>query len=156
VKILSASNDKMTASVIAHSTEFDVAILKLTKRKMLPKLTPIPLGSSRRAKLGDHVCAAGYPFGKAPIFTSGTITCVEYFNGKRRSNDIVTDAPIHAGNSGGPLLDLVSGNVIGMIWANPKTCGGRVTSMGLAIPIDDVKIVVERMLAEPRTDNVGT
>lgn len=57
---------------------------------------------------------------------------------RRLTGLIQTDASIHRGNSGGPLLD-ISGRAIGI---NTATASG-VNGIGFAIPINEVKSIIE-------------
>jgi 2-alkenal reductase len=64
---------------------------------------------------------------------------------------IQTDAAINPGNSGGPLLN-AEGLVIGVNTAIRTTTGGN-TGVGFAVPVNLVKRVVPRLIAEGHYDH---
>jgi S1-C subfamily serine protease len=66
-------------------------------------------------------------------------------------NVIQTDAAINPGNSGGPLLNLKS-EVVGINTAIITTSGSS-AGIGFAVPSDQIKPVVERILQKDRSEN---
>ena len=90
-------------------------------------------GDSSRLDVGDWVIAVGQPFGLAGSVTAGIV------GGKGRGiglgpyeDFLQTDAAIHPGNSGGPLVNL-RGEVVGINTAI-KTLGGGYEGIGFAVP----------------------
>ena len=83
-----------------------------------------------------------------------TITATDQNGGNAETlNDLIgTNAGIQAGQSGGPLVD-ASGDVVGVdvAAASGYTWSG---TGGYAIPIDDAKAVVERILSGQETGSV--
>ncbi len=66
-------------------------------------------------------------------------------------NMIQTDAPINPGNSGGPLFNQ-SGELIGIVAAKYTTYSNELLEgLGFAIPIDDVKELLEDIVAKAAT-----
>ena len=98
-------------------------------------LTPIAIGDSDTARVGDEVLVIGFPLaselGQEPTVSRGIVSA-------RRGGFLETDAPVNPGNSGGPMLDQF-GNVIGVITSRVDTSesGRPVTGIGFAIPIND-------------------
>ena len=85
--------------------------------------------------------AIGNPFGFAHTLTSGIISAKGRVIGTGPyDNFLQTDAAIHPGNSGGPLIDL-RGRVIGINTAVSSDGPG----IGFAIPINMVKGVVHEL-----------
>ncbi len=141
----------------SSSDPLDVAFLKIkdTKGK---ELKPARLGDSSKAKLGETVVAIGNALGQFQnTVTSGIIS------GHGRSvmagdesggsvetlqNLFQTDAAINQGNSGGPLVNL-DGEVIGI---NTAVAGGGAENIGFAIPINDVKGVVDSVLTKGKLE----
>ena len=70
-------------------------------------LTPLQLGDSDAAQVGDAVVAIGNPFGLDRTVTAGIISALQRAitapNGYTIDHVIQTDAAINHGNSGGPL-----------------------------------------------------
>ncbi|MGQ9727322.1 MAG: S1C family serine protease, partial [Candidatus Fervidibacter sp.] len=90
----------------------------------------------------------GNPFGLDKTVTVGVISAkgreFEELDGKPAvSSYIQTDAAINPGNSGGPLLNL-NGEVVGI---NTFILGqGGNIGIGFALPINEVKRILERLL----------
>jgi S1-C subfamily serine protease len=134
------------SGVVLHAdASSDLAVLQVavSDRESFPfdKLTPIPMDLSNDIGRGHEVVVLGFPlsssFGQSSIsITRGIVTGFGEFQGRTgmRKNVIRTDAQVSSGNSGGPLLDLERGCVIGVIYAK-----GGVTSdaagYGFALPV---------------------
>jgi serine protease Do len=92
--------------------------------------------------VGDVVLAIGNPFGYAHTVTSGIISAKGRVIGAGPYDDFLqTDASIHPGNSGGPLLD-VRGRVIGIATAVSAEGPG----IGFAIPINLAKTITRDLV----------
>jgi S1-C subfamily serine protease len=135
------NGDSIPADVKGVDTDSDVAVLKVDPSKV-KNLTPIPLGDSSKAQVGDPVIAIGNPFGYSRTVTTGIVSGlqrqIQAPNGFTISNVIQTDASINPGNSGGPLLD-ANGRVIG-INSQIATGGGQGSvGIGFAVPINTAK-----------------
>ncbi|MFC4034069.1 trypsin-like peptidase domain-containing protein [Streptomyces polygonati] len=146
------------ADVVGRAQGYDVAVVKL-KNPGGVKLTPLPLGNSDDAAVGDATIAIGAPFGLSGTVTTGIVSAVHRpvassdGEGSAASymSAIQTDASINPGNSGGPLLN-ANGAVIGIDSAiqpggtsEPGTQGGSV-GLGFAIPINQAKRVAGQLI----------
>jgi S1-C subfamily serine protease len=131
------------AKVLGVDTADDVAVIQIQNPG---KLTPIPLGSSAGAQIGDPVVAIGNALGLAPggpTVTSGIISGLGRSlstNTERLTGLLQTDAALNPGNSGGPLAD-ASGKVIGMNTAVSTDGQG----VGFAIPIDKITPLIDQL-----------
>lgn len=73
----------------------------------------LPLGRSSDLRPGEFVIAIGNPLSLTHTITAGVISCTNR-NGRELGLQaeslgyLQTDAVIHVGNSGGPLVNLVS------------------------------------------------
>jgi S1-C subfamily serine protease len=116
----------------------DVALLKAEQADF----KPIELGDSERLSTGQFVLALASPFNRQPSATTGIITSVgstmRGWRGTAMEDVIATDARLNPGFSGGPLVD-VSGKMIGLNTA-------FVWSRGIAIPVNKVKGIVDRLV----------
>ena len=141
IDVLFAHNKLMAQAVVVGSdSKTDIALLKV---KVKHKLTPLSWGNSNALKIGDLVLAIGNPFGYSHTVTSGIISAMGRVIGTGPyDNFLQTDATIHPGNSGGPLLD-VRGRVIGINTAVSAQGAG----IGFAIPINLVKTVVRDLIS---------
>lgn len=132
-----------TAEVLARDLILDIAVLKIQAENL-----PVArLGSSEKIEIGETVIAIGDALSEYQnTVTKGVISGI----GRRviaadgfGSSEIIeealqTDAAINPGNSGGPLIN-IDGEVIGVNTAVNRS--GQ--SIGFAIPIDAIKIVIE-------------
>ena len=122
-----------TGTVVGRDEAIDLACVRITNAG---PLSPLPLGDSDTAPVGEDVLAMGYPLadilGGSPTVTRGIISGKQW-------NEIQTDAAINPGNSGGPLVDS-RGFVIGVNTSVIENVGGRnITGIGFAIPSNVVK-----------------
>jgi S1-C subfamily serine protease len=135
------------ATVIGTDPTDDVAVLQLDDASGLQ----VADFSDTAADLGDAVTAVGNAGGTGtPSAVSGTITAVEQSitatdesggNAETLGGLIETDADVVAGDSGGPLYDTASGQIVGMDTA--ASSGGDVN--GYAIPIDDALAIADQI-----------
>ncbi|SEG45704.1 putative serine protease PepD [Actinacidiphila yanglinensis] len=146
------------ASIVGRAQGYDVAVIKL-KNPGSVKLSPLPLGNSDQAAVGDATIAVGAPYGLSGTVTTGIVSAVHRpvasSDGEGSSasymSAIQTDASINPGNSGGPLLN-AAGAVIGINSAiqpggtsSPGSQGGSV-GLGFAIPINQAKRVADQLI----------
>ncbi len=136
------NGDFVDADVKGVDTSTDIAVLKVDPSDVDGGLTPIPLGDSSKAEVGDPVIAIGNPFGYSRTVTTGIVSGlqreIQAPNGFTIPDVIQTDASINPGNSGGPLLD-ANGRVIG-INSQIATGGGQGSvGIGFAVPINTAK-----------------
>jgi serine protease Do len=138
------------AKVIGTDPNTDVAVLKVDAAG----LTPVALGNSDAARIGEWVLAIGNPLGEGLTFTvtSGIISAKgRRLDGLQRSSfDIAdfiqTDAAINPGNSGGPLMN-VRGEVVGINSAIASETGFY-TGYGFAIPINLARLVMNQLIQD--------
>jgi S1-C subfamily serine protease len=138
---------RVRARVVGRDASSDLALLKIDAGAMPLRTEPLPLGDSRRVKVGDAAIAVGNPFGLEHTLTVGVVSAVdreiEAPNGEEIKNAVQTDAAINPGNSGGPLLD-AHGRVIGV------TSQAEAAGIAYAVPVDRLKQVVPRLEREGR------
>ena len=143
IKISFADGRVMMGKVVGTDPDSDLAVLRVEGKG----LTPITLGQSEKAAVGDVVLAVGDPFGVGQTVTMGIVSAL----GRNRlgvnnyENFIQTDAAINPGNSGGALVD-VNGNLIGINSVIYSRTGGSL-GIGFAIPISMAKDVMEQIIA---------
>ena len=134
--LFAQSKRKVGAKVIGSDRETDLALLKVTPPF---KLHPLDFGDSDAMRVGDIVLAIGNPFGFAHTVTSGIISAKGRVIGAGPYDSFLqTDAHIHPGNSGGPLID-IRGRVVGINTAVSAEGAG----IGFAIPVNMVKYIVK-------------
>lgn len=136
IDVLFANNrEKVRARVIGRDPKTDLALLQVSPKSAQTSLT---LGNSDALRIGDPVLAIGNPLGFSHTVTSGIISAKGRVIGAGPyDNFLQTDAAIHPGNSGGPLIDM-RGEVIGINTAVSSEGQG----IGFAIPSNMAKIVI--------------
>lgn len=133
------SGEEYPAQIIGTDSMNDVALLKIDASG----LQTVTVGNSDEIEVGEEVEAIGNPLGELPFtMTAGYISALdrEIDTDGTPINMIQIDAPINAGNSGGPLFDM-NGNIIGMTTAKVSgttQTGVTIEGLGFAIPINDV------------------
>lgn len=144
VTIKTADARELKGEVIGISTETDVAVVRVPG---LSGTEPLQIVRGGKAEVGDEVLAVGSPLGFQNTVTTGIIS------GVGRSFEIEPylysdlyqiSAPIAPGNSGGPLVDKKTGEVIGI-----NSAGYEQGSIGFSIPIGNVIRLAEGWSKEP-------
>ena len=123
----------------------DVAVIKIEAKG----LSYAVLADSDAIRPGEPAIAIGSPFGLKETVTSGIVSTVGrspleigMVDDPRSNRELIqTDAAIHPGNSGGPLLN-ARGEVIGINQAIIP----RADRIGFAIPINSVKRSIESII----------
>jgi S1-C subfamily serine protease len=128
------------ATVVGTDPYNDIALLKTEQGHF----KPIELGDSAKLSTGQFVLALANPFNRhQPTATTGIITnpdaTLRQMRGTAMENAIATDAKLNPGFSGGPLID-AQGKMIGMNIA-------YVWSRGIAIPINKIKTIADRLIS---------
>lgn len=150
------------AVVVGYDRSKDLAVLQL---QGAAGLTALPLDARTRVAVGDPVTAIGNAGGRggAPAVVQGRVTALDQQitaseqdsgSSERLSGLIAVDAPIRAGDSGGPLLS-ADGQVIGINTA--ASVGPRLTSArteGFAVPAEQARSTSEAILAHRASTTV--
>ena len=135
------------ATLVGTSESNDIAVLKIEAEG----LNAATFGDSDQLELGELAVAIGNPMGNVHgSVTAGIISATEReltIDGVTISA-IQTDAAINPGNSGGALFDSY-GNVIGLVYA--KSSSVSIEGIGYAIPVNDVKALIDQMINDPES-----
>ena len=144
IQVSFADGKVLQAKVVGTDPESDLAVLRIEGKG----LTPITLGQSEKAQVGDVVLAIGDPFGVGQTVTMGIVSALgrNRLGVNRYENFIQTDAAINPGNSGGALVD-INGNLIGINSVIYSRTGGSL-GIGFAIPVSMAKDVMEQIIAD--------
>lgn len=142
-------NDGQTypATLVASNAAGDVAVLKIEATG----LTSATFGDSDTLEVGELAVAIGNPLGEINgAVSAGIISAlnrkVTFDNGQEMTL-VQTDAAINPGNSGGALINSF-GEVIGLV--NAKTASVQVEGLGYAIPVNQIKGLVEELVNNPQ------
>ncbi len=144
IVVTTYAGQEHTAKLVGYDKANDVSLMKVD----IIDHPCVTLGSSDDLAVGEQVAAIGNPLGEL----TATLT-VGYISAKDRvvttdgttTNMLQTDAAINSGNSGGPLLNM-KGEVVGITtakYSGTSSSGATIEGIGFAIPIDDVKGIVE-------------
>jgi serine protease Do len=138
-----ASGRSLSARRVGSDPDSDVALLKVDSPTPLPFVS---LGDSDALRVGEWVVAVGNPLAYEHTVTVGIVS----FIGRKLFNSsldryIQTDAAIHFGNSGGPLVD-VRGEVIGI----NSAISSRSPNIGFAVPINQARAVLPQLIKTGR------
>jgi S1-C subfamily serine protease len=146
--------DRVAAKIVGWDVYDDVGLIKVDPAGH--QLTPVPLGNSAAAVVGEPVAAIGSPLGNENSLAVGVVSAVHrsidsLTAGVYRLTDAIqTDAPITHGNSGGPLFD-ARGRVIGInAQIRSQNSTGNDSGVGFAVPIDSAKRSVSQLIAHGR------
>lgn len=137
---------KINPKRIWRDSASDIAVLEIEGL-----FWPVRWGRGDSVNTGDLILALGSPFGLRNSCSSGIVSAVGRRNlevgrtDKQLQDYIQTDASIHPGNSGGPLVNL-RGEVIGMNSAIASNSGFG-EGVSFAIPDRLVLWVVDQLIA---------
>jgi serine protease Do len=132
------------AKLVGRDTRLDLALLSVD----VPRLVPLPLGNSDDLQVGEWLIALGDPFGDEVTASVGVVSAT----GREAASSLLqgaamtyrmfiqTDARIHRGNSGGPVLNS-AGEVVGVAVATSDRPG----ELSFVIPINRVKEVFDAL-----------
>lgn len=125
----------------------DIAVLKIVSGERdnasLKNLPVAELGDSDELEVGQIVIAVGTPGGLDNTVTMGIVSGLERSSTvvgipHKKVDYIQTDAAINLGNSGGPLVDVETGKVIGI-----NACiRANMEGTSFAIPINRVREII--------------
>ena len=150
VVMLPDEADSVKATIVGTDVQTDIAVLKVEPGRDLPC---VRLGDSEKLQCGELVIAIGNALGQLDdTVTVGVVsgTNREISNNGYRLKVIQTDAAINNGNSGGPLLNSF-GEVVGI--TNAKIVTSTSEGLGFAIPINNVKIIIEKLINYGKVTN---
>ncbi len=159
-------NEKsVDATIKGTSSRKDVAVVAV-KLNALDKETKeaikiATIGDSSKLKVGNGIIAIGNALGYGQSVTTGVVSAIdrEVTIDDMTSKMIQIDAAINGGNSGGALLNNV-GEVVGINSAKYSSAGSSTSAsiegMGFAIPITDVKDLIEKLMNGKEDEGGGT
>ncbi|WP_429844362.1 S1C family serine protease [Brevibacillus sp. FIR094] len=153
LEIALPTGEKVPAKVVGADGYTDLAVLEIDASKVTDVAE---FGDSSTLQVGEPAIAIGNPLGMqfSRTVTQGIISSKERsmpmdFNEDGQDDwelDVIqTDAAINPGNSGGALVN-IEGQVIGINTLKISKAG--VEGLGFALPINDVKVIVDQLMAK--------
>jgi len=134
------------AWLVGYDERYDLAVMRIDRPPS--DLTVPRFGRSGDLLVGQRVFSIGFPYALGHTLASGLVSGLERtIRTPKRvvlEGVVQTDADLHPGSSGGPLLD-ASGRVIGVavaVHGEARHGGG----LAFALPIDRVQAVVPEIM----------
>ena len=157
-------NDKSyDATIKGISERKDIAIVSANKnnidKETLEQIKIAKIGDSNELKVGNGIIAIGNALGYGQSVTTGVVSALnrEVSTDEYIQDMIQIDAAINGGNSGGALLNS-KGEVVGInsikYSSNSLYNSASIEGMGFAIPISDVKTLIDALI-KGENDNEG-
>ncbi|ARK32296.1 S1C family serine protease [Halalkalibacter krulwichiae] len=146
VQVKTTDNREFSGTVIGLSETIDVALVRVDGLKGTESLN---MRKKKRAEVGDEVLAIGSPLGYQNTVTTGIVSGLEraFEVPPYHYEDMYQiSAPIAPGNSGGPLIDRKTGEVLGI-----NSAAADQGSIGFSIPMPNVITLIEGWSKEPMT-----
>lgn len=137
------SSEPVEASLLMYNHVLDLAVLKLPIA-MPAGIVPMQAGDSDDIEPNNQVQALGFALGADILqFTVG------YISGRTPEN-IQIDAAINGGNSGGPLINMDSGKVLGIVVSGYNSSDAQ--NINYACPLKEALRSVGHMMEEHGAD----
>ena len=143
------------ATVVGVSEKKDIAVIKVALNDIKPStiesIAIATIGDSNKLKVGNGIIAIGNALGYGQSVTTGVVSALnrEVTMDNTRTKMIQIDAAINGGNSGGALLN-AQGEVVGInsvkYSAAATSTSASIEGMGFAIPISDVKDLINQLM----------
>jgi len=111
LRIMFKNRAYVDATLLYTDRLLDFAIIKFPVGQIPSSATEALLDCTTKPTIGENVGAFGHPFSLAFSGTRGIVSGNRERGGR---SWVQTDAPINSGNSGGPLINLSTGRVIGI------------------------------------------
>lgn len=137
------------AAIVGISEDIDIAVIRVPQ---LMQQSYLSVEREQTSEIGDEIIALGSPHGFQNTVTLGIISGTERnfsVDGFDYSNVFQISAQISHGNSGGPLIDRTTGNVIGI-----NSVGTEDGTIGFSIPISEVLPQIEQWSSEVKDDEL--
>jgi serine protease Do len=111
VQVSFQGQDYGAAEKIYVDPFLDLALVQVGRDNRPARLTPGEMDCGESPSVGHPVGAFGHPWG---LKYTGTRGIVSGSTNQYETEMLQTDAPINSGNSGGPLISLVTGKIVGI------------------------------------------
>lgn len=157
-----SDGSKLPAQLIGQDPQDDLAVVKVAGTN----LQPIAFADSSKLTVGEFSIAVGNPYGLRETATFGVVSALNRIASESPTGPasvltglVQTSAPIAPGNSGGALVNL-QGQLIGIptLGQSGQQSGAgssSTTSIGLAIPSNQVKTVAQELIQSGHVTNTG-
>ena len=143
VNVRFKGGDYFAAEKFYLDPQIDLALVRIPGEAIPQNATEARLGCNEKPEMGNPVVVFGHPAGLNFTGTRGIISGTTFVGG---NESLQTDAPLNSGNSGGPLISLKSGKVVGVSQA--KISRNDTEGLNLTVSIDHVCKIVSLIEAD--------
>jgi S1-C subfamily serine protease len=141
IQVTLADGRSLEGQLAARDDRSDLALVQVPATGLVPARP----GDSSALRLGELVLALGHPFGRELTVSLGVVgRGPARGDGAPAIDFIQTDAAVHPGSSGGPVINM-AGEVVGV-----TTLATRSGSMGFAVPVDTVRALLPELVHRGR------
>lgn len=117
ILVVSVHGKLIRVSDIKIDEDLDLALLTLVEKLQVSALS---ICQNDKISIGAQVSTWGFPSGykgRASLLSSGYISGIDHIKTKNNKNvgKLVVNAAFNSGNSGGPLIEIENGTVIGVV-----------------------------------------
>ncbi|WP_010530368.1 S1C family serine protease [Lentibacillus jeotgali] len=133
INVRTANGHIYPAAIVGTGEDTDIAVIRV---QQLANQNALNIETETKAEIGDEVIALGSPHGFQNTVTLGIISGTERnfsVDGFNYENVYQISAQITHGNSGGPLINRETGNVIGI-----NSVGTNDGTIGFSIPASEI------------------
>jgi putative serine protease PepD len=154
-----SNGQQLQAQLVGEDPQDDLAVIKVSANN----LQPIAFADSSKVTVGEFAVAVGNPYGQRETATFGTVTAINRTESEGPDGPaavltglIQASAPIAPGNSGGALVNL-QGQLIGIptLGQSSQQTGSSTTTIGFAIPSNEVKTVAQQLIQNGHVTYTG-
>lgn len=139
---IDSESNEYEAKIIGYDSDSDIAVIKISG-----EFTPVQIGDSSKANLGEEIVAIGNPAGYGGSVTAGIISgtnrMVRGGNSGIKMSCLQIDAAINPGSSGGALVNMW-GQLIGI--TSSKLTSDKYDGIGFAISTEAAIPIVENII----------
>ncbi len=144
LRVVLPDGTEAPAKLLGRDPRLDLALLQID----VPRLHALRMGDSDQVQTGEWIVVLGNAFGDEVSASAGIVSATGREGGSLVSGPTLgyraylqTDARIHRGNSGGPVID-TAGQVIGMAIAPAERGTGE---LSFVIPINRIREVLDAL-----------
>jgi len=125
------NTDYFPAEKLYLDPQVDLALIRIATDSIPEDAIEAELGCYENPVMGNAVVVFGHPAGLNFTGTRGIVSGMTFID---RNELLQTDAPINGGNSGGPLISIASGKVVGI--SQSKIDDENTEGLNLTVSID--------------------